>query len=94
MEKRKSTQPTEPSAGSVFMRPSPDFAVGRVIDELGLKGTRIGGAEISTKHAGFIINAGNASARDVTKLIKLIKHEVLEKHNIKLKTEIQFLKNR
>lgn len=89
---RMQSQPTEPSAGSVFKRPSPDFAVGKAIDELGLKGTRIGGARISDKHAGFIINTGNATCKDVLALIKLVRRKIKQKHDLYLQTEIQILK--
>jgi len=89
---RRQSQPTSPSAGSVFKRPSPDFAVGKVIDELGLKGTQIGGARISDKHAGFIVNTGGATCKDVLALIKLVRKKVKQKHNLYLQTEIQILK--
>lgn len=68
---RKETQPLEfPNAGSVFRRPSPEVPLSRQLDELGLKGMRIGGAAVSEKHAGFVVNLGGASAADVMKLIK------------------------
>lgn len=89
---RLQSQPSQPSAGSVFKRPSPDFAVGKAIDELGLKGTQIGGACISDKHAGFIINVGNATCKDVLALIKLVRKEIKQKHDLYLQTEIQILK--
>ena len=89
---RLQSQPTQPSAGSVFKRPSPDFAVGKVVDELGLKGTQIGGARISDKHAGFIVNVGDATCEDVLALVKLIRREVKQKHDLYLQTEIQILK--
>jgi len=90
---RKQTQPTEHSAGSVFRKPNESFAVGKAIDELGLKGTQIGGACISTKHAGFIVNMGNATAKDVINLMKLVRKQVYNKHQIKLKKEILYLDN-
>jgi len=89
---RLQSQPSGPSAGSVFKRPSPNFAVGKAIDELGLKGTQIGGARISDKHAGFIVNAGGATYADVLALIKLIRRQVKQKHDLYLQTEIQILK--
>ena len=89
---RRETQPMQPSAGSVFKRRSPDIAVSKIIDELGLKGTQIGGARISDKHAGFIVNTGGATAANVLALVKLIRMEVRKKHNINLKTEIQIIK--
>ena len=74
--KRKNSQPLEyPSAGSVFRNPEGNYA-GKIIEELGLKGKNIGGAEISTKHANFIINKNNASSSDILNLIKLVQKEV------------------
>ncbi|MBQ9784020.1 MAG: UDP-N-acetylmuramate dehydrogenase [Clostridia bacterium] len=90
-ERRKSTQPLEyPSAGSVFKRPVGHFA-GKLIEDCGLKGTRIGGAEVSPKHAGFIINRGGATAADVKALVGLIRATVLEKYGVELECEIKFL---
>ena len=86
-EKRIETQPLEyPSAGSVFRNPKDDFA-GRLIEECNLKGKRIGGAMISSKHANFIINKNNATGEDVLNLINLAKKEVKEKFDIELKQE-------
>jgi UDP-N-acetylmuramate dehydrogenase len=83
-QKRLMAQPLEyPSAGSVFRNPENDFA-GRLIEECGLKGKKIGGAMISPKHANFIINHGNATAKDIKDLISLVKTEVLKKFNIDL----------
>ncbi len=90
-DSRKSKQPLEyPNAGSTFKRPEGYF-VGKLIDDLGLKGYRIGGAEISTKHSGFIVNVGNATAKDVKDLIDYIKEKVLEANNVKLEEEIIIL---
>lgn len=87
-ESRKSKQPLEyPSAGSTFKRPEGHF-VGKLIDDLGLKGYSIGGAQISTKHSGFIVNTGEATASDVLNLINYIKEKVLEAKGIKLEEEI------
>ena len=84
---RKERQPLEyPSAGSTFKRPPGRF-VGPMIDELGLKGFRVGDAEVSTKHAGFIVNRGQATARDVLTLVSLVQQRVKEKFGIDLKTE-------
>lgn len=94
LQKRKNTQPTEPNAGSVFRRPAPDFAVGKAIDELGLKGKAIGGAKVSEKHAGFIVNTGEATAADVLALIKLIKREVFKTYKVRLTPEIRVLKRK
>ena len=91
MEKRKAKQPIEfPSAGSVFKRPKDNFA-GTLIEKCGLKGKSIGGAQISSKHAGFIINKGNATCSDVLELIKLIKNSVFDKTGVLLETEIKVL---
>jgi len=89
---RRESQPLQASAGSIFRRPHPDFAVGEVVDKLGLKGVQIGGARISDKHAGFIVNTGGATSKDVLALIKLIRKKVKQEHNVNLKTEIQILK--
>jgi UDP-N-acetylmuramate dehydrogenase len=92
LEKRKSTNPTQPSAGSIFKKPSPNISAGKIIDEMGLKGLSCGGAAVSEKHAGFIINTGAASSKDVEKLISIIKKKVKEKHKINLQTEIVKMK--
>lgn len=90
VEKKKSTQPLDQySAGSVFKRGN--IIPAKVIDELGLKGTKIGGAEISTKHAGFIINTDNATSKDVKDLIKLIQEKVKSATNEDLTPEIEFV---
>ena len=89
MSRRRDKQPLEyPSAGSVFKRPEGHFA-GALIEQSGLKGYRIGGAEVSTKHAGFIINVGNATASDVLSLIQYVKDTVARDHGVALETEIQ-----
>ena len=89
--RRSASQPLEyPSAGSVFKRPEGDFAA-RLIDVCGLKGLRVGGAEVSEKHAGFIVNRGGATASDVKSLIELIKERVLKDHGVLLECEIRFL---
>jgi len=87
---RINTQPKGASAGSVFRNPSGSSA-GALIDGLGLKGTRIGGAVISEKHANFIINDGGATQKDILQLIKLIKKRVKDAYSITLKTEIEIL---
>ncbi|MBP8591286.1 UDP-N-acetylmuramate dehydrogenase [Candidatus Shapirobacteria bacterium] len=88
-EARKN-QPKEKSAGSVFKNPEGDSA-GRLIEEAGLKGKRAGGAQISEKHANFIINTGGAKAEDVLKLIRLAQTTVKEKFNINLELEIRLV---
>lgn len=88
---RKEKQPLEyPSAGSTFKRPEGNFA-GTLIEKAGLKGTKIGGAEVSDKHAGFIINTGDATAKDVLDLIELVKKEVFEKFDVKLFPEVKII---
>lgn len=86
-QKRLNSQPLDkPSAGSVFRNPENNYA-GALIEELNLKGYKIGGAEVSTKHANFIINSGNATGQDIVKLIEKIQKEVKKKYNIELKLE-------
>ena len=90
-DSRKAKQPLEyPNAGSTFKRPEGYF-VGKLIDDLGLKGYRIGGAEVSTKHSGFIVNVEHAKAKDVQDLINYIKEKVFETNNVKLEEEIIIL---
>ena len=90
-QRRISKQPLDmPSAGSTFKRPEGHF-VGQMVEESGLKGFRIGGAEVSVKHAGFIVNANNASAADVLQLIEYIKKIILKNYNIALVPEILVL---
>lgn len=90
-EYRKEKQPIEyPSAGSTFKRGT-DFITAKLIDEAGLKGYTIGGAKISEKHAGFIINTGNATAQDVLDLVKYVKDKVYEKFGKKIELEIKIL---
>jgi UDP-N-acetylmuramate dehydrogenase len=84
---RRRTQPSGASMGSMFKNPPDDFA-GRLIDEAGLKGTSIGGAEISTLHANFFINHGSARAQDVYALIQRARQAVLEKFGVELELEI------
>ena len=88
---RKEKQPIEyPSAGSTFKR-GEDYITAKLIDEAGLKGYSIGGAEVSEKHAGFIINKGNATAKDILNLIEYVKNTVYEKFNKKIELEIEFM---
>lgn len=89
MSARIDKQPLNmPSAGSVFKRPKDHF-VGKMIDELGLKGYAIGGAKVSEKHGGFIVNFDNATASDVKKLIKYIKFRVKDRYDVDLEVEIR-----
>lgn len=87
VEHRRATQPFESSAGSVFKNP-PGDAAGRLLDQAGLKGTRVGGAMISPKHANFIINAENATAADVMGLVALARNRVREQFGIELEMEV------
>lgn len=88
-EMRKRTQPLEyPSGGSVFRNPAKDYA-GRLIEQAGLKGFRIGGAMISGKHANFIVNTGGATAGDVIALMELAREKVKEKTGVELEPEIR-----
>ena len=89
---RKEKQPIEyPSAGSTFKRGS-DFATAKLIDDCGLKGYQIGGAQISEKHAGFIINKDNATARDVINLMEYTKEQVFNKFGKTIEPEIEIIK--
>ncbi len=90
-QKRYMTQPLEyPSAGSVFRNPEGDFA-GRLIEKNGLKGFKIGGAKVSEKHANFIINDKNATAKDIRNLITYVHDKVKKEDNIDLKIEQEFV---
>ncbi|MFD1032066.1 UDP-N-acetylmuramate dehydrogenase [Metaplanococcus flavidus] len=88
---RESKQPLEfPSAGSVFKRPPGNFA-GKLIQESGLQGKGFGGAEVSTKHAGFIVNKNNATANDYIQTIEMVKSAVFEKFGIDLELEVKIV---
>lgn len=88
--KRVSSQPLDmPSAGSVFKRPEGYFA-GKLIQDCGLKGYAVGDAQVSEKHAGFIVNRGNATSSDVKELIHVIQSTVEDKFGVMLETEIKF----
>ena len=91
LERRKTTQPLGlPSCGSVFRNPPGDHAA-RLIEAAGLKGYRIGGAEVSPKHANFIINSDNASATDIEELIEHVRHAVIEQHGVELRHEVRIV---
>lgn len=91
LERRKRTQPLGlPSCGSVFRNPPGDHAA-RLIEAAGLKGYRIGGAEVSPKHANFIINVGDASAADIEALIDHVQHTVREVHGVELMHEVRIV---
>lgn len=88
---RKEKQPIEyPSAGSTFKRGT-DFITAKLIDEAGLKGYSVGDAEVSTKHAGFVINKGNATSEDVLKLVKYVQEKVYEKFGKKIELEVEII---
>lgn len=89
--RRREKQPLNlPSAGSTFKRPEGYFA-GALIEQAGLKGLRVGGACVSEKHAGFVVNDRNATARDVLDLIRLVQARVLEHSGVRLETEVRIL---
>ena len=92
-EKRKEKQPLEyPSAGSTFKRPQGEgLFAGKLIDDCGLRGYRVGDAQVSEKHCGFVINRGNATAEDVMQLISAVQRKVMEQFGILLEPEVRFL---
>ncbi len=88
---RKETQPWNfPCAGSIFRNPLPNYA-GKLIEEAGLKGFQIGGAKISEMHGNFIVNAGNATAKDVLDLIQYIKDKIEHLFGVKMETEVEII---
>ena len=89
-KKRLEAQPSLPSLGSVFKR-CHTVSASRLIDECGLKGLSVGGASVSLKHAGFIVNNGGARAEDYKALIRIIKNKVLERFGVTLEEEVEFL---
>ena len=90
-ESRKTKQPIEkPSAGSTFKR-GKNFITAQLIDECGLKGYTVGGAQVSTKHAGFVVNTGNATASDVIKLVEIINQKIQENFNKDIDLEIEII---
>ena len=89
--KRQEKQPLEyPSCGSTFKRPEGYFA-GKLISDAGLKGLTLGGAQVSEKHAGFIINRDHATTSDIISLIELVKQKVLETSGVKLECEVKII---
>ncbi len=91
LEKRSATQPTGvPSCGSVFRNPPNDFAA-RLIEACGLKGERIGNAQVSEKHANFIINLGDARAEDIEALIRYVQDRVAQVHGVRLEPEVRII---
>ena len=91
LERRKETQPLEMlSCGSVFRNP-PDDSAARLIESCGLKGFTVGRAQVSQRHANFIVNLGGATAAEVTKVIVHVLNKVREHHGIELRPEVKFL---
>lgn len=88
--KRWESQPNQPSAGCIFKNP-PAIPAGKLIDELGLKGTRVGGAMVSDVHGNFIVNSGDAKADDVLKLIEVIRQRARSARGLELETEVEIL---
>ena len=90
-ESRKKSQPLEyPNCGSFFKRPEGYFAA-KLIDDAGLKGRTVGGAMVSTKHAGFIVNFSGATSRDVLELAAIVENEVYDKFGVKLEKEVKYI---
>ena len=90
-EQRTTKQPLEyPSAGSTFKRPEGYFA-GKLIMDAGLRGYQVGGAQVSEKHCGFVINTGDATASDVCRLMSDVREKVMEKYKVALEPEVKFL---
>jgi UDP-N-acetylenolpyruvoylglucosamine reductase len=89
-KKRWTSQPAAPSAGCIFKNPQ-TIGAGKLVDELGLKGLRVGGAVVSQEHGNFIVNDGTASARDILQLIDLVKQRVQAARQIELHTEVQII---
>ena len=91
--RRKASQPLEfPSAGSTFKRPEGYFA-GTLIDQCGLKGLTVGGAQVSEKHAGFVINQGGATCKDVMDLIALVQERVFGAKGVRLEPEVKIIRS-
>ena len=91
MHRRRSKQPLEMhSAGSTFKRP-PGYFAGTLIDQTGLKGLSCGDAQVSTKHAGFVVNTGHASAKDVLNVIHEVQARVEQAHGVHLETEVRII---
>jgi UDP-N-acetylenolpyruvoylglucosamine reductase len=89
--KRWSSQPRQPSAGCTFKNPAPELPAGRLIDELGLKGMRVGNAMVSDIHGNFLVNLGEATSGDVLRLIEQVRQRVREARGIELETEVEIV---
>jgi len=91
MEKRNSKQPVQyPSAGSTFKRP-PGYFAGKLVEDAGLKGVSVGGAQVSALHSGFIINRGGATATDILDLIRLVQNTVYDQFGVELEPEVRII---
>ena len=88
--KRWQSQPAAPSAGCIFKNPT-TVPAGKLIDELGLKGARVGGARVSAEHGNFIVNDGTATAKDVLDLVELIRRRAADLRGIHLETEVEII---
>ena len=94
MNPNKSAKPAQPiaaSAGCIFKNPTPEIPAGKLVDQLGLKGLRIGKAEVSEVHANFITNTGKSPASDVLALIKEIRARAKKERDLELQTEVEIL---
>jgi UDP-N-acetylenolpyruvoylglucosamine reductase len=88
--KRWQSQPAAPSAGCMFKNP-PTIPAGTLLDELGLTGTRVGGAFVSAEHGNFLVNDGTARAQDILQLIDIIRHRARAQRGIELETEVEII---
>src|SRR6185436_9255545 len=88
--KRWSSQPAAPSAGCIFKNPG-TIPAGKLVEELGLKGARVGGAYVSSEHGNFIVNDGTATAQNVLDLIQRIREQARSKRSIELETEVEII---
>jgi UDP-N-acetylmuramate dehydrogenase len=94
LKKRKAAQPVHlASAGCFFKNPAESEAAGKLIDMAGLKGLRVGDAEVSALHANYLVNRGNASAADILKLMEIVREKVVAAFNIYLEPEVQIVGN-
>ena len=89
--KRWTSQPKQPSAGCTFKNPRPDLPAGRLIDELGLKGLRVGDAMVSGVHGNFFVNMGKATAADVLELVRRVRERALAERGVELEAEVEIV---
>ena len=90
-KKRWESQPAQPSAGCIFKNPLPSMPAGKLIDELGLKGSKVGRAMVSDVHANFIVNLGGASAKEVLELIGLVREKAYRERGLQLLMEVEIV---